>query len=116
MNCGLVHSLKQLWHDEHGFLFGSEFVLLMVIVVFGTIVGLVTLRNSIVQEFADLGNAVGGIDTSFSFAGATLANGTVAGSMFNDLSEFCDPSFNDDSPPTFTNVGVMVIASPEGGN
>ncbi|MFI4876382.1 MAG: Flp family type IVb pilin [Blastopirellula sp. JB062] len=57
--------LNRLWSDESGFVNSAELVLLSVILVIGMIVGLAALRDSVVQELTDTGQAVGQLDQSY---------------------------------------------------
>jgi Flp pilus assembly pilin Flp len=72
---------RRLWRDEAGNATVTSLMLLVVIVAFGAVVGLVTFRDQIVQEFGDLATAIDSVDQSFS-----------AGS----LGSYADPG------PTFT--------------
>jgi len=57
---------NRLWRDERGNIGASGVVLVYAILVLGAIVGLVVLRNAIVQEFGDLAVALRSVDQSFS--------------------------------------------------
>ncbi|MGO8752222.1 MAG: hypothetical protein ACLQNE_40300 [Thermoguttaceae bacterium] len=57
-----MKSFRRLWADEAGFIISAELVLVATIVVIGVIVGLASLRNSIVQELIDASQAVAAID------------------------------------------------------
>lgn len=57
--------LNRLWSDESGFVNSAELLLFSVIVVIGLIVGLAALRDGIVQELGDTGQAVGQLDQSY---------------------------------------------------
>jgi len=65
-----VSLLHRLWHDEVGFIATTDLILLATITVLGLIVGLVEYRNQVVQEFADLGQAVGHLNQSYTYEGA----------------------------------------------
>ena len=60
--------VRRLWADEAGFIISAELCLVATIVVIGLIVGLVTLRNQVVQELIAVGEAIGSINTSYAFA------------------------------------------------
>ena len=68
----------------------AELIVIVTVVVIGLLVGLTSLRDQVVQEFADLGAAIGALDHSYSFASFADADGSVAGSVFVDNSDFCD--------------------------
>ena len=65
--------VRRLWADEAGFIISAELCLVATIVVIGLIVGLVTLRNQVVQELIAVGEAIGCINTSYAFCGLQRA-------------------------------------------
>ena len=82
--------MRNLWKDEAGFIISAELVLVATIVVIGLIVGLVSLRNQVVQELVDVGQAIGSISQSFAYAG--VAKHGVAwsdGCAYLDKVDFC---------------------------
>ena len=91
--------LRKLWRDETGFIASTELVLVATIVIIGIIVGLVTVRDQVVTELADLAAAVSDLDHSYSFDAVITDGGTINGSTFVDLADFCDTS------PSQTNDG-----------
>jgi len=62
-------SVFALWDDEAGFIISAELVLVATIVVIGMIVGLVMVRNQVVQELADVALAIGCVSQSYCFPG-----------------------------------------------
>lgn len=86
----MMQLLKQLWRDDRGFAVSSELILITTILVIGGIVGLSTFRDQLVQEFGDAALAVGALNQSYSFSEFTVSGFTVAGSIFNDMSDDCD--------------------------
>ncbi len=64
----------------------------MSILVIGIIVGMQSLRDSVVTELADVGQAFANMDQSFSFGGIVGHCGFTAGSQFMDMADFCDTS------------------------
>jgi hypothetical protein len=86
---------KRLWRDERAFVASMDLLLISSILVLGLIVGLVSLRDQIVQEFGDMAVAIGNLNQGYSFAAVTVAipgNGdaVVAGSSFSDQADFCE--------------------------
>jgi hypothetical protein len=79
--------LRKLWSDEAGFIISTELILVATIVVIGLIVGLVSVRNQVVQELVQVGQAIGAISQSYAF---TPVEATVAGHSYawTDGSEF----------------------------
>jgi hypothetical protein len=61
--------LRKLWNDQGGFILSAELVLVATIVVIGMIVGLVSLRNQVVQELVNVGQSNGTLSQSYSFSG-----------------------------------------------
>lgn len=85
--------LGRLWNDERGFIISAELVLVATIVVIGLIVGLVCVRNQVVQELVDVGQAIGSVSQSYAYSGVKGAShGIYAwtdGSYYIDLRDFC---------------------------
>ncbi len=83
--------LHRLWNDEAGFVISTELVLIATILVIGLIVGMVSLRNQIVQELVDVGQAIGSLSQSFCFAGVSGKPFTAwtDGSCYIDLRDYC---------------------------
>ena len=94
----ILRKLKQLWRDERGAINSTDIVLITTILIIGSIVGLVCLRNQIVQELGDIATAVGALNQSYTYIGNTktvgsvtvTVVGTVAGSTYDDLSDIGD--------------------------
>lgn len=80
----------RLWREDDGFLASADLILVTTIVVLGMLVGLVTLRDQVLQELGDLATAVGQLNQSYSVASFTTAGFSVAGSVFADQSDFCE--------------------------
>jgi len=84
-------TLQKLWSDEAGFIVSAELVLVATIVVIGMIVGLVTIRNQVVQELVDVGQAFGAMCQSYAY-GAVIGHARVAftcRSEYDDKTDFC---------------------------
>ena len=73
--------LNQLWQDDAGAVLAIEFILFVVILLFGLIVGLVALRNAIVAELSGVADAVADLSICFSFSGLTNCESSVCGSQ-----------------------------------
>lgn len=89
--------------EEAGFVVSSELVLIATIVVIGLIAGLTTLRDQVLQEIADVADAISEVNQSYSYSGVTSHTGSTAGSVFTDTEDFCDVDGN-------TNNGSGVAA------
>lgn len=79
-----------LWKDDAGFIISAELVLVATILVIGLIVGLTCVRNQVVQELVDVGQAIGSLSQSYAFAGThKQCVGHTDGSYYNDRLDFC---------------------------
>ena len=81
---------RRLWEDDLGFVVSAELILVATILVLGMIVGLVSLRDQVVQELGDVAAAFSQLNQSYSFSGITGHTSTTAGSQFIDFTDFCD--------------------------
>ncbi len=96
----MVQIMRQFWGDERGFVLSTEAILIGTILLIGSIVGLVTLRDQVVQELGDVGAALGNLNHSYHFEEfRTDRHGHcfVAGSSFRDKSDFCEKGDQDGS-------------------
>ena len=82
--------LSRLWADEAGFVVSSELVLIATVMVVGMLAGLTTIRDQVVQELADVADAVSEIDQSYSYSAVSGHNSRTAGSIFIDTEDNCD--------------------------
>ena len=106
-----MNMLTKFWNDEAGFVVSSELVLIGTILVLGVVVGLATVRDQVVQELGDLALAISNINQSYSFSGVTGHTSSTAGSMFADLTDFCDTiSDASGSEPECINVQIPAVA------
>lgn len=81
---------KLLWRDNRAFVVSAELVLVASVLVIGLLVGLVTVRDQVVQELADVAAAISRSNQSYSFSGVSGHTATGAGSLFVDQVDFCD--------------------------
>jgi Flp pilus assembly pilin Flp len=88
--------LKRLWNDEAGFVVSAELVLIATILVIGLIVGWATVRDQVVQELGDVAAAIAVINQSYTWSAVTGHTSSVAGTYFDDTTDFCD---EDPNPP-----------------
>jgi len=58
--------------------------------IIGVIVGLKSLRDSVVTELADVAQAIANVNQSFSFSGVSGHHAFSGGGAFTDLADFCD--------------------------
>jgi len=82
--------IRKLWNDEAGFIISAELVLVATILVIGMIVGLVAVRNAVVQELVDVAQAIGNVSQSYCFGGIYKnCMAMTDGSCYNDVVDFC---------------------------
>lgn len=82
--------LNKFIADEAGFIVSSELVLIATMLVLGLLVGLNTLRNSVTSELDDIADAIGNINQDYSYSGLTGHSASVAGTVFDDVEDFCE--------------------------
>ena len=85
-----MKALHRLWADEAGFVISAELVLVATILVIGMVVGLVTVRDAVVQELADVAGAIGNVSQSYEYTQVTGHTSATAGSHFQDELDYCD--------------------------
>ena len=111
-----LEALKRLWREDAGFLATTDVIFLAAIVVIGTIVGLTSFRDQVVQEFGDLATAVGRLNQSYSYEGCNEedeeADHWVAGSDYTDEPDFGETPDLPGEPPA--GISVTESPSPEG--
>jgi len=102
-----VGSFQSLWSDERGMHSPEAMIIMTTIVVVGCMVGMVTLRDHISQQFGDVAVALDSLDQSFRFRFVHDNNGD---GDFDDEDEFeFEGSFADDSP-TLTDLAGQAPA------
>ncbi len=92
-----MKELHRLWADEAGFVVSAELVLVATTLVVGVLVGLVTVRDQVVQELGDLALAIGNVNQSYTYDGVTGHTSATAGSMFQDEQDLCEVDGDDPS-------------------
>ena len=88
--------LTRLWRDTRASTSAIALILVVTITAVGAIVGLSTLRDQIVQEFADLGVGLNHLNQSFSYTMNVDVNGD---------GDFTDPEDQTFSA-SYTDTGV----------
>ena len=74
---------KRSWRDRRGFVVSTELTVLAVVLAVGAMVGLVTFRDQLVQEFGDAAAALESLDQSFHIDG---------GASYTDETDASDPA------------------------
>jgi hypothetical protein len=99
--------MMKLWNDEAGFIVSAELVLIATILVLGMIVGLVSIRDQVVQELGDIAYAFATINQSYSFSGITGHTSRTTGSVMVDRTDYCDTTPDTaGNPPACISVTV----------
>lgn len=84
---------QRLWNDEAGFVISAELVLVATLLVIGMIVGLTSLRNQVVQELVDVGQAIGYVSQGYEYYGVSKPSvAGTDGSAWDDVRDFCQPT------------------------
>jgi hypothetical protein len=106
---------RELWADEAGVIISAELVLVATILVIGMIVGMTSLRNQIVEELVDVGQAIGSLSQSYAFAGvAKCGVAWTDGSSYSDKIDFCqNPWQQAGEEPGGISVRVWPCQAPE---
>ncbi len=92
-----MKELHRLWADEAGFVVSAELVLVATTLVVGVLVGLVTVRDQVVQELGDLALAIGNVNQSYTYDGVVGHTSATAGSSFQDEQDLCETDGDDPS-------------------
>lgn len=103
-------TIKRLWEDEAGAAYTMEIILVATLLVIGLVVGLATLRDSVVNKLGDVAGAVDDIVQTYSWDGITGHSSFVAGSDYLDQPDFCDD--NDDTAGVADQCIVHGVVSP----
>ena len=106
--------IRKLWTDDAGFIVSAELVMVATIVVIGLIVGLTSVRNQVVQELVDVGQAIGSMSQSYAFTGTRKCElGWSDGSNYLDKIDFCQaPNQVAGSEPGGITVRVWPAGAP----
>ena len=83
-------SIKRLWNEETGAIISAEIMLVATILVLGVIVGLKSVRDSVVTELADVAQAIANVSQSYCYSGVTGHMAQSGGGEFKDQTDFCD--------------------------
>jgi len=82
--------IARLWAENDGAIVSAEIMLVTSILVLGVIVGLKSLRDSVVTELADVAQALANVDQSSFYSGTAGHHASTGGLLFSDLPDFCD--------------------------
>lgn len=95
--------MRQLIVDDRGAMLSIELVLTATIVTLGSIVGLSSFRDTVVQEFGDVSAAASGLNHSYKITDISYnetieyvdARFQILGSGYSDNLNFCEPRVPD---------------------
>jgi len=106
--------LSRLWNDQSGAIVTAELLLIASILVLGVIVGLASVRDSVVTELADVAQAIANVNQSFSFSGVTGHHAFTGGGAFGDQADFCDRPDNNSDAGNSKCVAICSSGAPTG--
>ena len=78
--------------DQSGAVVCAELILVATVLVVGLVVGIKSVRDAVVTEMADVGQAIADFDQSYSFTGVVGHGGGSGGAYFGDSVDLCDTS------------------------
>lgn len=101
--------LNRFWAEDHGAIISAEIMLVATILVLGVIVGLKSIRDSVVTELADVAQAVANVNQSYCFSGVSGHAANSSGGDFQDQRDFCDShnSWNNGQNSKCVNVAAF---------
>ena len=82
--------VNRLWNEEVGAIVSAEIMLVATILVIGVIVGLKSVRDSVVTELADVAQALANVSQSYSYSATSGHHAFTGGGSFSDQTDFCD--------------------------
>jgi Flp pilus assembly pilin Flp len=87
-------ALARFWNEQDGAILSAEIMMVATILVLGMIVGLKSVRDSVVTELADVAQGMGNSSQSYSYSGTSGHAANGGGGQFADNTDFCDaPGF-----------------------
>lgn len=75
--------------QSKGFVLTAELILLVTILILGSVIGMVSMRDSLNAEMDDVSEAIGALDQGYEFDGIVndQATATIAGSTWDDATD-----------------------------
>ena len=92
----MKNQLLRLWRDDRGTASIVSLIFITSIVAMGAIVGLVVLRNQVVQEFGDVAVALDQLNQSFSYT--IRVDGNSDGDFLDPQDSILTASYADPAP------------------
>ena len=106
-------TIKRLWSEQTGAIVSAEIMLVGTILVLGVIVGLKSVRDSVVTELADVAQAVANVNQSYCYSGTSGHAASSGGGHYQDQADFCDNNNSSDNCPTAKCVNVAAWGGSE---
>jgi len=106
-------TFARLWNEDCGAIVSAEIMLIGTILVLGVIVGLKSVRDSVVTELADVAQAIANVNQSYSYSGVTGHDASSGGGSFGDAMDFCDSNsypYNNSQESKCVNVAGFAFA------
>jgi hypothetical protein len=88
----MKYTASRLWNETDAAIISAELIIILTVLVIGICVGVTSIRDAIVTEMADVGQAIANMNQSFGFSGVVGHATASAGSEFIDRADFCDRS------------------------
>jgi len=101
----MKNMFKGFVRSEDGFLLSSEALLIGTIAVLGLLVGLVSVRDAVVNELGDFSQAIGLLNQSYNYTGVSDTNASTFGGL---LADTLDPS----DAASGTDAGGISLTAP----
>lgn len=92
----------RFWSDDDGAILAIEWLFYVTIMVLGLIVGYTGLRDAVVTELTETGNAILALSQGYTIQGVTGAGGSTDGSQAIDTPGSL-------TPPTFTPPAIPSV-------
>lgn len=103
----MKNMFKGFVRSEDGFLLSSEALLIGTIAVLGLLVGLVSVRDAVVNELGDFSQAIGLLNQSYTYTGVQDTNATTQGGLLGDTTDISDSA-------TGTDANGINVSAPTG--
>lgn len=98
----------RFWSDDDGAILAIEWLFYVTIIVLGLVVGYTGLRDAVVTELTETGNAIMALSQGYIIQGVTGAGGSTDGSQVIDTPGLLTtPSF---TPPAIPSVIDVIIS------
>jgi Flp pilus assembly pilin Flp len=76
--------LSKFWNDDNGALIATEYLFVVTILVIGVIVGMTNVRDALIAELTEVGNALLALSQGFTISGTSGGTGSTDGSQAID--------------------------------